>query len=127
MTKSTRKVFAWFALGTLLFLQLAVSAHACVIPTLGKMVLSSPADMRPHEPCERSDHPLSKHCEQHCLQFSQSVDTQPHSAPISPLLPLIGVVGQHAGDPPARRDAHRARLATVVDPPPLVRFGVLRI
>ena len=68
-----------------------------------------------------------KLCEQHCIQESQSVDTQPHSALDVPVLPLIAVVVQPNLHLPVALRARGAQLATVVDPPPLVRFGVLRI
>ena len=79
------------------------------------------------QPCEPTDAQLPNLCEQHCLQSSQTVDTQPHSAVMQPVLPLLAVVADVDAHTAARRDPHRAWLATGVDPPPLVRFRVLRI
>jgi hypothetical protein len=73
------------------------------------------------------DQERPKLCEQHCVQDSQSVDTQPHSAVNTPLLPLLAVVVQSDVHFATGPNAHCASLAAVVDPPPLIRFGVLRI
>jgi hypothetical protein len=127
MSKSMRRTVARLSLSVLLFLQLVASAYACAMTTPAKMNMPSAGAVPAYESCERSDQPPSKLCERHCLQSSQSVDTQPYSAPVSPMLPLIGVVARRDLLLPTQRDRHHARRATVVDPPPLVRFGVLRI
>jgi hypothetical protein len=126
MRRAERKKVAWLCLGALLFLQLAVAAHACPAPMdRGGSISVAPDAKAPH--CQGMDQEHPKLCEQHCVHDSQSVDTQPHSAVSAPLLVLLAVVIQsdiHFAAGPSVRDA---LLATVVDPPPLVRFGVLRI
>ena len=117
---------AWLCLTALLFLQLAVAAYACTTRIDGGTPVS--ATMGPgSQPCEGMDQQRPKLCEQHCVYASQSVDTQPHSAVHAPVLPSISVVQwpdlQHLAQP----KRHSAFLVTVVDPPPLIRFGVLRI
>jgi hypothetical protein len=117
---SRRKAVAWIALSVLLFLQLAVSAYACTMssPAAGSAVSAH---------CDGDRTQPSKLCEQHCLQGTQSVDTQPQAGPLSPVLPIIRIVGQSDVCVPVLREADRARLVLRFDPPPLVRFGVLRI
>jgi hypothetical protein len=66
-------------------------------------------------------------CERHCVQDSQSVNaTKPGAlaAPVS--TPMVVVVAPDPYVPPRSR-LHAATLTAVVEPPPLVRFGVLRI
>ena len=126
MSRSRRKSVAWLCLSALLFLQLAVAAYAC--PTLvnadAAALMHSDAAM---PSCPGMHDQVPKLCEQHCVVDAQSVDTQPHSAIIAPVLPLMTVVIpsdlRHTIAPAFRGDS----FPTVVDPPPLVRFGVLRI
>jgi hypothetical protein len=112
-------------LSALLFLQLSVAAYACPAPTDRGSSLSAVTVV--DAPCQGMDQERPKLCEQHCVQDSQSVDTQPHSAVNTPLLPLLAVVVQSDVHFATGPSAHDASLAAVVDPPPLVRFGVLRI
>jgi hypothetical protein len=126
MSRTGRKKVAWLCLGALLFLQLSVAAYACPAPTDRGGSISAAADIEV-TPCQGMDQERPKLCEQHCVHDSQSVDTQPHSAVGVPLLPFLAVVVQldvHLANKPRIRGAS---LAVVVDPPPLVRFGVLRI
>jgi hypothetical protein len=126
MSRTGRKKVAWLCLSALLFLQLSVAAYACPAPTDRGSSISVVADIEV-VPCQGMDQERPKLCEQHCVHDSQSVDTQPHSVVSAPLLPLLAVVVQsdvHCASGPSARDAS---LAAVVDPPPLVRFGVLRI
>jgi len=116
------------SLGVLLFLQLAVAAYACAAPFALAGHEPSTTMVASHDHCAGGGEQPSKLCEQHCLHTAQSVGTQPHGAPAVPLLPLIGIADRglqcHIF---AARIAPRERLARIVDPPPLVRFGVLRI
>jgi hypothetical protein len=125
MSRTDREKIAWFCLSALLFLQLAVAAYACPTPMDrgGSISVAAGAQI---QPCQGMDQERSKLCEQHCVRDSQSVDTQPHSAVSAPLLALLAVVVQS--------DLHFSSASRVndtsdsaVDPPPLVRFGVLRI
>jgi len=113
-------------LSALLFLQLAVAAYACPTPINGGATVLAYAD--PAMPsCQGMDEQVPKLFEQHCVVDAQSVDTQPHSAIIAPVLPLMTVLVpldlRLAIGPGIRGGSH----LKVVDPPPLVRFGVLRI
>jgi hypothetical protein len=125
MSRTDRKKVAWLCLSALLFLQLSVAAYACPAPMDRGSSLSAATVV--DAPCQGMDQERPKLCEQHCVQDSQSVDTQPHSAVNTPLLPLLAVVVQSDVHFATGPSAHDASLAAVVDPPPLVRFGVLRI
>jgi hypothetical protein len=125
MGRTGRKNVAWLCLSALLFLQLAVAAYACPAPTDRGSSISA-AVVVDVSPCQEMDQERPKLCEQHCVQDSQSVDTQPHSAVSAPLLPLLTVVVQSDLYFAIGPNVHGAS-PTVVDPPPLVRFGVLRI
>lgn len=128
MSRLSRRIIASICFGALLFLQLVVAAYACVTPRQADTEPAAlAADTAAHEPCEPNGEGPSKLCEQHCLQASQSVDTQPQSVPASPVLLLIRVAVPPDVHAPAKCDHQRAWLASAVDPPPLVRFGVLRI
>jgi hypothetical protein len=126
MSRTGRRKVAWLCLSALLFLQLSMAAYACPTPSDRGSSVSAAADIEVM-PCQGMDQERPKLCEQHCVQDSQSVDTQPHSALSAPLLPLLAVVVQsdvQFATGPSVRDAS---IAAVVEPPPLVRFGVLRI
>jgi len=151
MKHVSRKVVAWLCLSALLFSQLAVAAYVCpkqMDQANAPIIVAAPVDSGQSEmaampmdpdtsamaavvpaaqPCPMTDQERPKLCEQHCLQTSQSVDTQPQSALNAPILPLIAIVVQPDLYLPTRPSIYGALLVTVVDPPPLVRFGVLRI
>ena len=151
MKQVPRKFVAWLCLSALLFSQLAVAAYACpkqMDQANAPIIVAAPVDSGQSEmaampmdpdtsamaavvpaaqPCPMTDQERPKLCEQHCLQASQSVDTQPQSALSAPILPLIATVVQtdvHLPTPPSVYDAW---LVKAFEPPPLVRFGVLRI
>jgi hypothetical protein len=126
MSRTGRKNVAWLCLGALLFLQLSVAAYACPTPTDRGGSIAAAADIAVM-PCQGMDQERPKLCEQHCVHDSQSVDTQPHSAVSAPLLPFLAVVVQSDVHFATGPRVHGASLAIVVDPPPLIRFGVLRI
>jgi hypothetical protein len=126
MTRIGRRNIAWVCLSALLYLQLAVAAYACSTQTdVGPSMSTNLASVA--QPCQGMDQEHPKLCEQHCIQASQSVDTQPHSTVNTPVLPLIAVVDQPDLHLPIRPSVDQALLVKAVDPPPLVRFGVLRI
>ena len=79
------------------------------------------------QPCHGIDAEQPKLCEQHCVQAAQSSDTQPHSVVIAPVLPLIAILSGADLHLAAKYRAERTSLSTVVDTPPLIRYGVLRI
>jgi hypothetical protein len=126
MSRAERKNVAWLCLTALLFLQLAVAAYACPIRNATGMPTLA-ADASPAQPCPMTDQKQPKLCEQHCVHTAQSVDTQPHSTVNVPVLPFLAVVVQPNNYLPTRPGISAALLVSVVDPPPLVRFGVLRI
>ena len=125
MSRDRRKNIAWLCLSALLFLQLAVAAYACPFVSGGATAPAEAALAMPS--CPGMDDQVPKLCEQHCVVDAQSVDTQPHSVIIAPVLPLMTVLVPSdlrlTIGPAIRGDS----FPTVVDPPPLVRFGVLRI
>jgi hypothetical protein len=125
MNAARRKFIAWAALSALLFLQLAVSAYACTMtsPTVPTDMASAESPM----PCHDAPPRPSKLCEQHCVQSAQSIDTQPHNAVAAPELPLLAVMRTVETHISASRQAQQQWLAHAVGPPPLERFGVLRI
>ena len=125
MSRIRQKKVAWLCLSTVLFLQLAVAAYACPRTDSGTATLA--AVVPAAQPCPGMDQERPKLCEQHCAQNSQSVDTQPHSNTNPPVLALIAIIVQPDLYLPIRPSIYGALLVTVVDPPPLVRFGVLRI
>ena len=108
-------------------MQLAVAAYACTTVTSGNPTVIAAVDGSEEMPCGGMDQQLPNLCEQHCLQATQSVDTQPHSGVTAPTLPLLAVIAQTDPYVPTRHNVGSARLANPLDPPPLVRFGVLRI
>ena len=125
MTRSGRRNVSWLCLSALLYLQLAVAAYAC--PTRADSGLPQLATTSGAQPCQGMDQERPKLCEQHCVQALQSVDTQPHSAVTPPVLPLIAVVLLADVHLPSKFGIDQALRVKVLDPPPLVRFGVLRI
>jgi hypothetical protein len=125
MSRTGRKNVAWLCLSALLFLQLAVTAYACPTPMDRGSSISATASAQVL-PCQGMDQERPKLCEQHCVQDLRSVDTQPHTTVGAPLLPLLIVVVQSDLHFATGPNAHGAS-SKVVDPPPLVRFGVLRI
>ena len=108
-------------------MQLAVAAYACTTVSAGNPTVIASVDGSEEMPCGGMDERLPNLCEQHCLQASQSVDTQPHSGVTAPTLPLLAVVAQTDRYIPTRHDVGSAGFTIPVDPPLLVRFGVLRI
>jgi len=126
MSRLGQKKVAWLCLSAVLFLQVAVTAYACPTRTDGVIAMVA-ADFSAAEPCPNMDQERPKLCEQHCVHNSQSVDTQPHSNINAPVLPLIAIVVQPDSHLPTRPSIYGALLVAVVEPPPLIRFGVLRI
>ena len=117
---------AWFSLTAVLFLQLAVAAYACPTPNVDGAPFSSVAGAA-SQPCHTVDQERPKLCEQHCVYAAQSVDTQPHSVVQPPVSPAISIVVEpHRRIPARTRDLSEVVVASAT-PPPLVRFGVLRI
>ena len=124
MSRTRRTFIARLCLAVLLSMQLAVAAYAC--PTLVQGAVTAAATPSAHHPCGTKDAQQPKLCEQHCVgnagtgnAFAQSLVALP-----SALTVALCVLPASAGLVHEARGAHRA---SAVDPPPLVRFGVLRI
>jgi hypothetical protein len=124
VSRTKQKWVAWISLGALLWLQFAVAAYACPTQTVGN---SPHASLLAGTPCDGMDKSQPKLCEQHCVQVSHSVDTQPHSTVNAPVLPVMVVAVASPLLPKASLTYTDAWCTRIVDPPLLVRFGVLRI
>ena len=121
MTRLIRRVAACFAIVTLAFAQLVVSAYACPIAMAQGETFASESSA---DPCEMGGSPNL--CERHCDYGASSVQSSPAPAIAPELVPVPWRVApfvplsfsEPSGEwlPPARSE-----------PPPLVRFGVLRI
>jgi len=121
------RLCTWLIIGCVLFMQLAVAVYACTTDP-GSQPAGATVETSQPDPCNSPHgHPLSNVCEQHCLQAAQSLQTARYTRPT----PLVGVciaVLEHT-EAYAPTKAARAKAVTVraLGPPPLVRFGVLRL
>jgi hypothetical protein len=135
--QTLKRLLALSSILALLFAQLAVAAYACPATGGAANVLAAASDDAMHSAmpgCEMNTSTGEKRdsnpnlCLQHCQAGEQSVQTLPHLpvpafAAISALTVLEPVLVQTI-------DALQSRTAWSVQvplPPPLVRFGVLRI
>jgi hypothetical protein len=128
MTRRRRSVAAFFAAFALVFAQLAVSAHACVLHEASPR----PEVMTHHEGCagamEADEAEVNGNvCAGHCQYGNASVDNAPLDAmaadPAGPVLRVERVDPALAG-----HFAPSWRLApAAAPPPPAILFGVLRI
>ncbi len=129
-TKAFRRLVAKIGIAAVLFTQLAVAAYECpVIRGAGDGVRVVVADdMRSTMPgCEETDIDNPNLCLQHCQAGNQSVQTMPqlsvpaiavvHVAIIEPIQPASGI----------GISALSVLMERETSPPPLIRFGVLRI
>lgn len=131
LNRALKRLTARLAIAALLFAQLAVAAYAC--PSVFKAgelaeVLAA-ADLHAAMPdCEES----SRGNPNLCLQYLQADSLSVQTAPQDPVPPAIVVAlaapliaADHGRDlaPPALP----AELARTTSPPPLLRFGFLRI
>lgn len=128
MTRRRRTVAASFAAFALVFAQLAVSAHACVLheAPAGAEVMAHHESC--HEMAAREVAPANDNvCVEHCLYGSASVDNvQPDLVAADLSGPVLRV---ELGEPFSPADGRSSwRLApTAAPPPPAILFGVLRI
>ena len=119
--RSHRALHAVLLVLALLFSQWAVAAHACAVASGVASVKASSAG---HAPC--CPQPAAPNtCEQHCAYGDATVD---HAKP----LPALDVtLGPALAVPIAEPARLRPRLdrppAVAPDPPPAIRFSVLRI
>lgn len=128
LTRKHRLVAALYTLFSLLFMQLAVAAYACQGVPAGQMDggIASMASMD-GQGCQPPDQASGNLCKSHCEKSSQSVDSLPHTMPDAPVLPLLAVTSTFDSHLLAASGLHGDQFATVTDPPPALRFCVLRI
>ena len=120
MTRLARRITACFAIAALAFAQLAISAYACPMNAESATYAS---DSRVDD-CEMSGTPNL--CERHCDYGASSVQSSPAPAMAPPFVALPWRIAAFV--PLSFNTPARERLApTRIEPPPLVRFGVLRI
>jgi len=127
-----KRLIARFSVAAVLFTQLAVAAYACpAVEGPAAVIAATSADaMRAAMPgCEMNDNTGSPNlCLQHCQAGDQSVQTLPQVA-----VPAFAAVSLIVVFEPALSEAGRGNAllpappAHAVSPPPLIRFGVLRI
>jgi len=127
-----KRIIARISVAAVLFTQLAVAAYACpAVEGPAAVIAAASADaMRAAMPgCEMNDGAVTPNlCLQHCQAGDQSVQTLPQVAvPAFAAVSLV-VVFEPALSDSGRGNAPMSALpAHVVSPPPLIRFGVLRI
>jgi hypothetical protein len=126
MTRFTRRLAAAIAAAALAFAQLAVSAYAC--PQQDRM--AQPAAKAAPAPAA-TDHCAKTGkgnlCERHCAYGSSSVQSTPPAAANPDLTPLPWRI-ELISAPAAERLACKSFIVLPRgEPPPLARFGVLRI
>ena len=131
-TQTIKRLLAKSVIATVLFMQLAVAAYACPAvegPANVIATMIADADMHAAMPgCDMADNGNPNLCLQHCQAGDQSVQTLPHvEVPAFAALPTPLVI-----EPVQQRTAlgitvRSALPARVTSPPPLARFGFLRI
>jgi hypothetical protein len=126
MTRFTRRLAATIAAVALAFAQLAVSAYAC--PQQDRM--AAPAAKATPAPAE-ADHCAKSGngnlCERHCAYGSTSVQSTPPAAAVPDLTPLPWRI-ELISAPAVEQHACKSFIVLPrAEPPPLARFGVLRI
>jgi hypothetical protein len=130
-TLTTKRLFARFAIAAVLFTQFAVASYAC--PTAdgpARAVAAALAEeMRSAMPdCDMAANGNLNLCVQHCQAGDQSVQTLPQIE-----VPAFAAIsGWTVVVPLPRQRDHGITVVSALperetSPPPLVRFGVLRI
>jgi hypothetical protein len=127
-----KRLIARMSVAAVLFAQLAVAAYACpAVEGPAAVIAAASVDaMRAAMPgCEMKDAAGNPNlCLQHCQAGDQSVQTLPHLA----VPPVVAISALSILEPVATLTGTDATPATawaihVPLPPPLIRFGVLRI
>ena len=130
-TQRLKRLFAQASIAAVLFTQLAVAAYAC--PTLdgpaGVISAAMSVDRHAAMPnCEMHRAGNPNLCLQHCQAGDQSVQTMPHVA-----VPAFAAISTPAVIEPAQPHSNfgitvlSALPEHATSPPPLIRFGALRI
>lgn len=130
-TKAFHRLIAKIGIAAVLLTQLAVAAYACPLLTwLGadnRMSTSMPDDMSAMPSCKKLDIGNPNLCLQHCQAGSQSVQTAVQlSIPPAATMPLT-IIEPVQPDSSLEITTQSALLERETSPPPLIRFGVLRI
>jgi hypothetical protein len=130
-TQALKRLIAQTSVVAVLFTQLAVAAYACPAVEGPAKIFSalSAEDMHAAMPgCEMGDSGNPNLCVQHCQAGDQSVRTTPEVS-----IPAFAAVSALEIIAPAQLNFHAGITVLSVltehatSPPPLVRFGVLRI
>jgi len=114
-----RFVHAVLLVAALLFSHWAVAMHACgvAVPVVSAGASGS------HDPC--CPDPVARHaCDQHCAFGQSAVD---HAKPFAPLDVTLGPALALRVPESGRLQARIDRPVVAPDPPPSIRFSVLRI
>ena len=115
-----RFLHAVLLLVALLFSQWAVAMHACgaAVPVVSAQAPAA------HDPC-CPDPATPNTCDQHCAFGQSAVD---HAKPFAPFDVTLGPALAVPASPLARMQPRLERAPLVApDPPPSIRFSVLRI
>src|SRR5258706_14864183 len=122
MTRFSRRIAACLAAAALGFAQLAVSAYAC--PSQDRDAPAVTKHQTAEEHCAKTA--TRNLCEHHCDFGSSSLQSASHAVTAPDLAALPWRVELIAA-PAVERTACRSPAPLRTEPPPLVRFGVLRI
>jgi hypothetical protein len=121
MTRLVRRIAACLAAAALAFAQLAVSAYAC--PSQDRASAAVTKHQTAEENCAKTA--TRNLCERHC-DYGDSLQSAPPAVTAPDLAPLPWRIELVAA-PAVERRACRSLAPPRIEPPPLVRFGVLRI
>jgi hypothetical protein len=130
-TQAFKRLIARTGAAAMLFTQLAVAAYACpAIEGPANMISAAIADdMHAAMPgCDMRDTDNPNLCLQHCQAGDQSVQTTPVVS-----IPVLAAISTLAVIDPAQLQSSPGIAALsflpehATSPPPLIRFGVLRI
>jgi hypothetical protein len=135
LTRKIRLAAALYALVSVLFMQLAVAAHACPAGPAGNggtavnamAAMNDKADDNAAPHCQTPGFEQASLCKSHCEKAAQSIGAASHATPDAPVLPLLAMVSPmdvHGLSVNFLADAWSAGIS---DPPPTLRFCVLRI
>ena len=128
---SLKRLLAKTCIAAMLFSQLAVAVYACPTVDGAAFVIAATMTDGTHAAmpgCEMRDTGNPNLCLQHCRAGDQSVQTLPHVE-----VPAFAAISALTVIEPAQRDSNHgitflsAFPARETSPPPLLRFGVLRI
>lgn len=129
ITRTSKLFAAIIGIAAVLFTQMAVAAHACTVTTAPIDFTHVSMDDAPATTATCCDEPATGNvnlCIQHCQAGSQSVQTTPLQLPAAAIMPAAIV---EPTMPACARDVPilSVTLVRTTSPPPLLRFGFLRI